>query len=160
MRFPRSSRTRPREKSRRKCTVIAAIPAAHCEQATSAARRAFPAGVIACATMAVSCSSICVMIPGSPQVVADPDSPAFRVAETLRAEWVVRVDGKVRARPAGTENAELPTGAVEVYIREIEVLGRAAELPLPVFGDQEYPEEIRLPFHSSTCVASTCIKIS
>jgi aspartyl-tRNA synthetase len=83
---------------------------------------------------------------GLTQVVADPDSPAFKVAETLRAEWVVRVDGKVRPRPAGTENPELPTGAVEVFIREIEVLGRAAELPMPVFGDQEYPEETRLKY--------------
>ncbi len=83
---------------------------------------------------------------GLTQVVADPDSPAFKVAETLRSEWVVRVDGKVRARPHGTENAELPTGAVEVYVREIEVLGQAGELPMPVFGDQEYPEEIRLKY--------------
>ena len=83
---------------------------------------------------------------GITQVVADPDSPAFRTAETLRAEWVVRVDGKVRPRPGGTENPDLPTGAVEVYSREIEVLGRAGELPLPVFGDQEYPEEIRLKY--------------
>src|SRR5580698_9969700 len=63
---------------------------------------------------------------GLTQVVADPDSPAFKVAETLRAEWVVRVDGKVRRRPGDTENAELTTGAVEVYLNEIEVLGRAA----------------------------------
>ena len=83
---------------------------------------------------------------GLTQVVADPDSPAFKVAETLRAEWVVRIDGKVRKRPEGTVNPELPTGAVEVYIREIEVLGPAAELPMPVFGDQEYPEEIRLKY--------------
>jgi aspartyl-tRNA synthetase len=83
---------------------------------------------------------------GLTQVVADPDSPAFKLAETLRAEWVVRIDGKVRKRPAGTENPELPTGAVEVYIREIEVLGPAAELPMPVFGDQEYPEDIRLKY--------------
>jgi aspartyl-tRNA synthetase len=83
---------------------------------------------------------------GLTQVVADPDSPAFKVAETLRSEWVVRIDGKVRRRPGGTENPELPTGEVEVYISEIEVLGRAAELPLPVFGDQEYPEEIRLKY--------------
>ena len=83
---------------------------------------------------------------GLTQVVADPDSPAFKVAETLRAEWVVRVDGKVRRRPEGTENPELPTGEIEVYIREIEVLGRAAELPMPVFGDQEYPEDIRLRY--------------
>src|SRR5581483_1256714 len=56
------------------------------------------------------------------------------------------VDGKVRRRPGGTENAELPTGAVEVYISTVEVLGPAAELPMPVFGDQEYPEEIRLKY--------------
>jgi aspartyl-tRNA synthetase len=79
-------------------------------------------------------------------VVVDPDSPAFKLAETLRSEWVVRIDGKVRMRPAGTENADLPTGQVEVYCSEIEVLGPAAELPLPVFGEQEYPEEIRLKY--------------
>jgi aspartyl-tRNA synthetase len=83
---------------------------------------------------------------GLTQVVADPDSPAFKLAETLRSEWVVRIDGKVRRRPAGTENPELPTGAVEVYISEIEVLGPAAELPMPVFGEQDYPEEIRLKY--------------
>jgi aspartyl-tRNA synthetase len=83
---------------------------------------------------------------GLTQVVADPDSPAFKVAETLRAEWVVRIDGKVRARPAGTENADLPTGKVEIYITEIEVLGPAGDLPMPVFGDQEYPEETRLKY--------------
>src|SRR5262252_6262806 len=83
---------------------------------------------------------------GITQVVADPDSPAFKIAETLRSEWVVRVDGKVRRRPDDTENPDLPTGAVEVYIRAIEVLGPADELPMPVFGDQEYPEEIRLKY--------------
>jgi aspartyl-tRNA synthetase len=83
---------------------------------------------------------------GIVQVVADPDSPAFRTAETLRSEWVVRIDGRVRARPAGTDNPELPTGAVEIYATEIEVLGPAGELPMPVFGDQEYPEEIRLKY--------------
>ena len=83
---------------------------------------------------------------GLTQVVADPDSPAFKEVEKLRSEWVVRIDGLVRRRPDGTENPELPTGAVEVYIREIEVLGPAGELPLPVFGDQEYPEDIRLKY--------------
>jgi aspartyl-tRNA synthetase len=83
---------------------------------------------------------------GITQIVADPDSPSFKDAEKLRSEWVVRVDGKVRKRPAGTENTELPTGAVEVYVNEIEVLGPAAELPMPVFGEQEYPEEIRLKY--------------
>jgi aspartyl-tRNA synthetase len=83
---------------------------------------------------------------GITQCVADPDSPAFKAAESLRSEWVVRIDGKVRKRPAGTENPELPTGAVEVFISEIEVLSAAGELPLPVFGEQEYPEEIRLKY--------------
>jgi aspartyl-tRNA synthetase len=83
---------------------------------------------------------------GLTQCVADPDSPAFKDAEKLRSEWVVRIDGKVRRRPAGTENPELPTGAVELYVSEIEVLGPAGELPLPVFGEQEYPEDIRLKY--------------
>src|SRR5262245_18982822 len=80
------------------------------------------------------------------QVVADPDSPAFKNAEKVRAEWVIRIDGKGRKRPEGTTNADLPTGGVEVYIAELEVLGPADELPMPVFGDQEYPEDIRLKY--------------
>jgi aspartyl-tRNA synthetase len=83
---------------------------------------------------------------GLTQCVADPDSPAFKNAEKLRSEWVVRIDGKVRHRPEGTDNPELATGLVEVYVSEIEVLGPAAELPMPVFGDQEYPEDIRLKY--------------
>jgi aspartyl-tRNA synthetase len=83
---------------------------------------------------------------GITQVVADPDSPAFQTAEKLRSEWVVRVDGLVRRRPGNTQNPDLPTGEVEVFATDIEVLGPAAELPMPVFGDQEYPEEIRLKY--------------
>jgi aspartyl-tRNA synthetase len=83
---------------------------------------------------------------GITQCVADPDSPAFKDAEKLRSEWVVRMEGKIRRRPAGTDNPELPTGMVEVYVADIEVLGPAAELPLPVFGEQEYPEDIRLKY--------------
>ena len=83
---------------------------------------------------------------GLTQVVADPDSKAFKLAETLRSEWVIRIDGKVRRRPGGTENPDLPTGQVEVYIDEIEVLGPAVELPMPVFGEQDYPEDIRLKY--------------
>src|SRR5471032_2785926 len=83
---------------------------------------------------------------GLTQCVVDPDSPAFKAAEKLRSEWVVRIDRKVRRRPDGTDNPELPTGAVELYVSEIEVLGPAGELPLPVFGEQEYPEDIRLKF--------------
>ena len=83
---------------------------------------------------------------GLTQCVVDPDSPAFSLAEKLRSEFVVRMDGKARRRPEGTDNDDLPTGKVEVYISEIEVLGPAGDLPLPVFGDQEYPEDIRLKY--------------
>ena len=83
---------------------------------------------------------------GMTQCVVDPDSPAFHTAEKLRAETVVRMDGKARRRPEGTDNDDMPTGRVEVYVSEIEVLGAAGDLPLPVFGDQEYPEETRLKF--------------
>jgi len=83
---------------------------------------------------------------GLTQVVIDPDSPAFTAAEKIRSEWVVRFDGKVRLRPEGTENTDLPTGKIEIYATELEVLGPSAELPLPVFGDQDYPEDIRLRY--------------
>jgi len=83
---------------------------------------------------------------GITQCVVDPDSAAFADAEKLRSEWVVRMEGKVRHRPEGTDNPELPTGHVELYVGEIEVLGPAGELPLPVFGEQEYPEDIRLKY--------------
>jgi aspartyl-tRNA synthetase len=83
---------------------------------------------------------------GITQLVVDPDSPAFKQAEKLHYEWVVRIDGKLRKRPAGTENPELPTGMVEVYVSSIEVLGPAGELPMQVSGDAEYPEDIRLKY--------------
>jgi aspartyl-tRNA synthetase len=83
---------------------------------------------------------------GLTQVVADPDSAAFKIAETLRSEWVVRIDGKVRDRPQGTTNAELPTGDIELYATEIEVLSAAKELPVPVFGEPDYPEDLRLQY--------------
>jgi len=83
---------------------------------------------------------------GITQCVVDPDSPAFSTAEKLRSEWVVRLDGEVRIRPAGTDNADMPTGQIELYVRDIEVLGASAELPLPVFGDVDYPEETRLKY--------------
>ena len=83
---------------------------------------------------------------GLTQVVADPDSPAFKTAEKLRSEWVVRIDGNVRQRPEGTTNPELATGEIEVYATEIEVLSEAKELPVPVFGEPDYPEDLRLQY--------------
>jgi len=83
---------------------------------------------------------------GLTQIVANPDTPAFKMAETLRSEWVVRIDGEVKAREEGTINTSLPTGEVEVFAGEIEVLSKAEELPLPVFGEPDYPEDIRLKY--------------
>jgi aspartyl-tRNA synthetase len=83
---------------------------------------------------------------GITQIVADPDSPAFRTAERLRSEWCVRIDGTVRGRPTETVNANLPTGAIEVFAQDIEVLSEAPELPMPVFGEPDYPEDTRLKY--------------
>ena len=83
---------------------------------------------------------------GITQVLADPDSEVFAEVEKLRAEWVVRIDGTVKAREPDLVNQKIPTGEIEVYIDDMEVLSAAAELPLPVFGDQDYPEETRLTY--------------
>ena len=83
---------------------------------------------------------------GLTQAVADPKSPAFALAEKLRPECVVRIEGEVVARTSDTVNANLPTGEVEVRIRSLDVLSEAKELPLPVFGEPDYPEETRLKY--------------
>ncbi|MBB4050528.1 aspartyl-tRNA synthetase [Devosia subaequoris] len=83
---------------------------------------------------------------GITQCVIDPDSAAFATAETVRSEWVLRIDGEVKLRDAAAVNSNIPTGSIEVFIREIEVLSSAKELPLPVFGEAEYPEDIRLRY--------------
>ena len=83
---------------------------------------------------------------GVTQVLCDPDSAAFSAVEKVRSEWCIRIDGEVKARDPELVNPKLPTGEVEVFVRDIEVLGAAAELPLMVFGDQEYPEETRLKY--------------
>ena len=81
---------------------------------------------------------------GLTQLVLSPETPGFNLVERLRAESVIRVDGEVVARTAETINPNLPTGEVEIRVREITVLSEASELPLPVFGEPDYPEEIRL----------------
>ena len=80
------------------------------------------------------------------QVMADPDSPVFAEIEKLRSEWCIRIDGNVMLRDESLINAKIPTGEVEVFIRDLEVLGQAEELPLMVFGEQDYPEETRLRY--------------
>jgi aspartyl-tRNA synthetase len=83
---------------------------------------------------------------GITQIVADEDSPALAVLERLRAESVVTIDGDVKARTPATVNANLPTGEIEVFARSITVQSAAEELPLPVFEEPDYPEEIRLRY--------------
>ncbi len=83
---------------------------------------------------------------GMTQIVADSDSPALAVLEGLRVESVVTIDGEVKARSEGTVNANLATGEIEVYARVATVLSAAEELPMPVAGEQEYPEDIRLRY--------------
>jgi aspartyl-tRNA synthetase len=83
---------------------------------------------------------------GITQLVAHPGSAGFAVLDKLRAESVVRIDGRVVERTAETVNKDLPTGGVEVRVDAAEVLGEAQELPLPVFGEPDYPEDIRLKY--------------
>ena len=81
---------------------------------------------------------------GLTQIVFNPGSPGFATVERLRAESVITVEGKVVARDAELVNANLATGEIEVVGGEVSVQSEAAELPMPVFGDHSYPEEIRL----------------
>jgi aspartyl-tRNA synthetase len=83
---------------------------------------------------------------GLTQCVVEPDSPAFEAVSKARSEWVLTLTGPVVARSADTVNPNLPTGEVEVRIEESEVQSRAEELPVPVFGDLEYPEDTRLRY--------------
>ena len=92
---------------------------------------------------------------GITQIVANPSSPAFSIAEQLRSEWVICVSGEVRRRPLSTnkdkegqttDNTALATGEIEVVATEIEVLAEAQELPVPVFGEPDYPEDLRLQY--------------
>ncbi|HEY2071411.1 MAG TPA: aspartate--tRNA ligase [Rhizomicrobium sp.] len=83
---------------------------------------------------------------GITQAVIEPDSPAFAEVDKCRSEWVVTVTGTVVARPGETVNKDLPTGDVEIRIEDFAVLSQAQELPLPVFGDLDYPEDVRLRY--------------
>ena len=83
---------------------------------------------------------------GLTQLVFDPDSSAFSEAEKVSAESVIKVSGKVVKRAGDTINSNLPTGDIEVYVEGIEILSKSDELPLPVFGEPDYPEDIRLKY--------------
>jgi aspartyl-tRNA synthetase len=83
---------------------------------------------------------------GITQVLIEPDSPAFAEVDKCRSEWVVTVTGPVVARSPETVNKDLPTGEIEIRIEEFKVQSQAQELPLPVFGDLDYPEDVRLKY--------------
>ncbi len=83
---------------------------------------------------------------GITQVLADPDSAVFSALENVRSEWCIRIDGEVNARAPELVNKNLPTGEIEIFIRDMEVLGASEELPLQVFGEPEFPEETRLKY--------------
>jgi aspartyl-tRNA synthetase len=83
---------------------------------------------------------------GITQCVVEPDSAAFAEADKARSEWVITVTGKVTSRPADMINPELATGDIEIRIEVFKVESAARELPLPVFGELEYPEDIRLKY--------------
>ena len=81
---------------------------------------------------------------GLTQCVFDPDFPAFAVVERLRTESVITIEGEVLARDSELVNEGLATGHIEVRVKEASIQSEAAELPLPVFGEPDYPEDIRL----------------
>ncbi|SEJ00378.1 aspartyl-tRNA synthetase [Sphingomonas sp. OV641] len=83
---------------------------------------------------------------GITQIVADSDSPALPILEGLRVESVITIDGLVKARAEGTVNPNLATGEIEVFARGVTIQSQAQELPMPVAGEQEYPEDIRLRY--------------
>ena len=83
---------------------------------------------------------------GVTQCVVENNDKSFPILEKMRPESVVKISGKVVKRSVGTENLDLKTGKVEVSIKEVEILSEASELPIPVFGEQDYPEDLRLKF--------------
>ena len=83
---------------------------------------------------------------GLTQCVIENNNKFFSILEKIKPESVLKVSGKVIKREKGTENLELKTGKIEVAIESLEVLSDAKELPMPVFGEQDYPEDIRLKY--------------
>jgi len=84
---------------------------------------------------------------GLVQVVFDPDyAEAFALAETVRSEFVLKVHGKIRLRPAGTENSHLPTGKIELLATRLDILNRAETPPFPLESEVEVSEETRLRY--------------
>ena len=83
---------------------------------------------------------------GMTQCVIENNNEFFMVLEKSKPESVLKINGKVVKRSNGTENLDLKTGKIEISVESVEVLSNAKELPIPVFGEQDYPEEIRLKY--------------
>ena len=83
---------------------------------------------------------------GITQCVIENNNKFFPILEKSKPESVLKISGKVVKRAAGSENLELKSGKIEVSITSIEVLSNSSELPIPVFGEQDYPEDIRLKY--------------
>ena len=83
---------------------------------------------------------------GITQCVVENNNKFFKILEKLKPESVLKISGRVVKRTSGTENLELKTGKIEISIESVEVLSEAKELPMPVFGEQDYPEDIRLKY--------------
>lgn len=83
---------------------------------------------------------------GLTQIVIGPESAAYAAAQAVRSEWVIRVEGQVKTRLEGTANKDLATGEIELFVEKLDVLSAAKELPLPVFGEADYPEDTRLKY--------------
>ena len=83
---------------------------------------------------------------GVTQCVIENKNKCFKILESLRSESVIKIFGRVKKRESGTENTDLKTGKIEIQVNDIEILSEAKDLPMPVFGEQDYPEDIRLKY--------------
>ena len=96
---------------------------------------------------------------GLTQCVIENQSKFFSILEKIKPESIITASGKVVLREKGTENLELTTGKIEIKIQSVSILSSSKELPLPVFGEQDYPEDIRLKYRFLDLRRKKCIKI-
>ena len=97
---------------------------------------------------------------GITQCVIENKDKNFSLLEKTKPESVLLISGKVVKRSSETENKDLKTGLIEIKIENINILSNAKDLPMPVFGEQEYPEEIRLKYRFLDLREKRCIKTS
>ena len=96
---------------------------------------------------------------GVTQCVIENKNKYFKDLEKIKPESVITIYGKVSKRDINTENIDLSTGKIEIKINEFKILSEANDLPMPVFGEQDYPEEIRLKYRFLDLRRAECITI-